>query len=279
MARRFVLHSDPADPPADSDGLTLDYAAELNPQQLAAVTAGSGPVLIVAGAGTGKTRTLVYRVAYLIETGVPPEHIVLLTFTRRAAKAMLARATALLDGRCERVRGGTFHAFCVQILRRYADRIGFERRFTILDASDSADVLDVLRTEAGLHQSEKRFPRKRTLQAIFSAALNRDLELADALEERWPQYLIHLDELEDLREQFGSFKRRNSLMDYDDLLARTLELFDTDAEARRVVAGSSRHVLVDEYQDTNRLQAQLVERFASVHGNVTAVGDDAQSIY
>ncbi len=278
MARRFVLHRDPDTPPAPS-GLTLDYAAALNPQQLAAATAPGGPILIVAGAGTGKTRTLVYRVAYLVETGVPPEGIVLLTFTRRAAGAMLARATSLLDGRCARVRGGTFHAFCVSILRRHADRIGFDRRFTILDASDAADVLDVLRTEAGLHASEKRFPRKRTLQAIFSAALNRDLELADALAERWPQYLVHLDELEALRDAFGAFKRRNGLMDYDDLLARTLELFATHDEVRRQVAAECWHVLVDEYQDVNQLQARLVEAFASVHGHVTAVGDDAQSIY
>src|SRR5690606_19869787 len=176
-------------------------------------------------------------------------------------------------------RGGTFHAFCVSILRRHADRIGFDRRFTILDASDAADVLDVLRTEAGLHASEKRFPRKRTLQAIFSAALNRDLELADALAERWPQYLVHLDELEALRDAFGAFKRRNGLMDYDDLLARTLELFATHDEVRRQVAAECWHVLVDEYQDVNQLQARLVEAFASVHGHVTAVGDDAQSIY
>ncbi|MDX1419837.1 MAG: ATP-dependent helicase, partial [Rubricoccaceae bacterium] len=279
VARRFVLRRDPAGAAPALDGLTLDYAAALNPQQLAAATAPDGPALVVAGAGTGKTRTLVYRVAYLVERGMRPEGIVLLTFTRRAARSMLTRAAALLDGRCEKVRGGTFHAFGLQVLRRHAERLGVDRRFSVLDASDAADVLDVLRTEAGLHRSERRFPRKATLYAIFSAALNRDLDLADVLEERWPQYLVHLDALGALRDAYDAFKRANGLMDYDDLLARPLELFERHDDVRRQVAGACRHVLVDEYQDVNRLQARLVEALASVHGNVMAVGDDAQSIY
>ena len=278
MARRFVLRRDP-DVGPDLSGLALDYAEALNPQQLAAATAPDGPTLVVAGAGTGKTRTLVYRLAFLIERGVPPEAVVLLTFTRRAARHMLTRAAGLLDGRCERVCGGTFHAFGLGILRRYADRIGLDRRFSVLDASDAADVLDVLRTEAGLHRSEKRFPRKATLHALFSAALNRGMALADVLEEGWPQFLVHLDELDALRDAYDAFKRRNGLVDYDDLLARPLELFERHDAVRRDVAGACRHVLVDEYQDVNRLQARLVEALAGVHGNVTAVGDDAQSIY
>ena len=276
MARRFVLKKEPAAAPSP---LTIDYGGELNEQQHAAATAGDGPVLIVAGAGTGKTRTLVYRVAYLIETGTPPEQILLLTFTRRAAKEMLGRAASLLDGRCERVRGGTFHAFCLQILRRYAKAIGYPTNFTILDAVDASDVIDVLRTERGLHQSKKRFPKRRTLQKIYSSAANRGLDLADALEETYPQFLIHLDEIEDLGRAFADYKRQHGLMDYDDLLARTVELLEGDEATRKKVAGACRYVLVDEYQDTNHLQARLVELFASVHGNVTAVGDDAQSIY
>jgi DNA helicase-2/ATP-dependent DNA helicase PcrA len=276
--RRFVLHRDPDGPPA-LDGLALDYAGALNPQQLAAATAPDGPTLVVAGAGTGKTRTLVYRVAYLVERGVRPEEIVLLTFTRRAARAMLARAASLLDGRCEQVRGGTFHAFGLSVLRRYAGHLGFDRRFSVLDASDAADVLDVLRTEAGLQRSDKRFPRKATLHAMFSAALNRDLPLADVLEEGWPQFLVHLDPLEALRAAYDAFKQANRLMDYDDLLARPLALFARHEAVRTAVAGACRHVLVDEYQDVNRLQARLVEALTGVHGNVTAVGDDAQSIY
>ena len=277
MARRFVLKKEPA--LAAPSNLTIDYAGELNEQQHAAATAGDGPVLIVAGAGTGKTRTLVYRVAYLIETGTPPEGILLLTFTRRAAREMLGRAALLLDGRCERVRGGTFHAFCLQILRRWAEAVDYPKNFTILDAVDAADVIDVLRSERGLHLSKKRFPKKRTLQGIYSAAANRSLDLADVLEQTYPQFLIHLDEIEDLGRAFAAYKQRHGLVDYDDLLALTVRLLESDDAVRRKVAGACRYVLVDEYQDTNRLQARLVELFASVHGTVTAVGDDAQSIY
>ena len=276
MARRFVLKKEPAAAPSN---LTIDYAGQLNEQQHAAATAGDGPVLIVAGAGTGKTRTLVYRVAYLVETGTPPEAILLLTFTRRAAREMLGRAALLLDGRCERVRGGTFHAFCLQILRRHAKAIGYPTNFTILDAVDASDVIDVLRTERGLHLSKKRFPKKRTLQGIYSAVANRAMDLADVLEETYPQFLIHLDEIEDLGRAFADYKRRHGLVDYDDLLALTVRLLEENDSVRKNVAGACRYVLVDEYQDTNRLQARLVALFSSVHGNVTAVGDDAQSIY
>ena len=150
MARRFVLT--PREP-APASALTLDYAAALDPQQLAAATAGDGATLVVAGAGTGKTRTLTYRVAYLVERGVPPDQVALLTFTRRAAREMTARAGALLDGRCERVRGGTFHAFCAETLRVHAPRIGFPARFGILDAADAADVVDLARTRLGPGQA------------------------------------------------------------------------------------------------------------------------------
>lgn len=277
MARRFVLKPE-AEAPVTR--LTVDYAGQLNPQQYAVVTAGGGPILVVAGAGTGKTRTLVYRVAYLVETDTPPEEIVLLTFTRRAAREMLARAAALLDGRCERVQGGTFHAFCLGLLRRYAGRLGYPSNFTVLDASDAADVIDLLRTAHGLHRSGRRFPRKQTIQAIFSAAASHpDADLETILEARYPQFLEHLEALQALRADYARYKRQHGLMDYDDLLACTIELFQQHPDVHRQVAARCRHVLVDEYQDTNRLQAQIVQALAAVHGNVMAVGDDAQSIY
>ncbi|MEO0557303.1 MAG: ATP-dependent helicase [Bacteroidota bacterium] len=275
--RRIVLKSEPIEAPSLSE-LTLDYASALDPQQLAAATAGDGPTLVVAGAGTGKTHTLIYRLAYLVETGVPPDQIVLLTFTRRAAKEMIGRAGQLLDGRCDGVRGGTFHAFCLETLRRFAPKIGYPARFTVLDASDAADVLDLLRTERGLDKRAVRFPKKRALLAMASAIANRGIELADLLEEAYPPYTGHLDTLAELFEAFADYKRRYGLMDYDDLLARTLELLQLE-DVRAAVAGRIRHVLVDEYQDVNRLQAELVAQFASLHGNLTAVGDDAQSIY
>ena len=276
MARRFVLKRDTHAP---QPRLTIDYAGALNPQQYAAATAPGGPFLVIAGAGTGKTRTLVYRVAYLVETGTEPEHIVLLTFTRRAAREMLTRASTLLDGRCQQVRGGTFHAFCLNLLRRHAPKLGFEHHFTILDAADAADVIDVLRTQRGFHKAQKRFPRKKTLYTMFSAATNRERPLEDILEARYPQFADYLEDLLALKQDYQGYKQRHSLMDYDDLLAGTLRLFEQHQDIGRQVAALCRYVLVDEYQDTNRLQAGLVRQFASVHGNVMAVGDDAQSIY
>ena len=277
MARRIVLSSDSE--PSPQDDLTVDYADALNPQQHAAATAGDGPLLVVAGAGTGKTRTLIYRVAYLVETGTQPESIVLLTFTRRAAREMTTRATQLLDGRCRRVRGGTFHAFCLGVLRRHAQAIGFPSNFTVLDAADAADVLSVLRSQGEYHKSDERFPRKDTLRKLFSAVTNRNRPLDDILAEKYPQFSHLHDELEELRRKYRGYKKEHGLMDFDDLLLRTLELFETDDAIRRKVAARCKHVLVDEYQDTNALQAALVQQLASVHGNVTVVGDDAQSIY
>lgn len=275
MARTFLLQPDEAAP----SRLTLDYAGDLNAQQHAAATTGPGAVLVLAGAGTGKTRTLVYRVAYLVETGTPPEAIVLLTFTRRAAREMLGRASALLDGRCERVEGGTFHAFCAQILRRFAPRLGLPHGFTLLDASDAADVLDLLRTREGFDKSAKRFPKKGTLQSVISAARNKDADVAETLAERYPHFAAHAEAVANLADAYAAYKRDHGLVDYDDLLLLTLHLFDEHPEVKTLVASGIRHVLVDEYQDTNPAQARLVEAFASVHGNVMAVGDDAQSIY
>ena len=279
MARRIVLRSEEDPHRPSPDNLTIDYADELNPQQYDAATAGDGPLLIIAGAGTGKTRTLIYRLAYLVETGTRPEQIVLLTFTRRAANDMTARATNLLDGRCEKVQGGTFHAFCLQVLRRHAPALDLPRNFTVLDAADAADVLSVLRTRGNYADGEERFPQKQTLYNMFSSATNRDEELRQVLATRYTQYTGHLKALKQLRAEYREYKQAHGMLDFDDLLSRTLELFDKHDEIRQEVAGRCKHVLVDEYQDTNALQAALVKQFASVHGNVTVVGDDAQSIY
>ncbi|MGB3544252.1 ATP-dependent helicase [Rubrivirga sp.] len=277
MARRFVLKA--REPDEGTPDLTLDYAGDLDRQQVAAATAGPGTTLVVAGAGTGKTRTLIYRLAYLVETGTPPDQIALLTFTRRAATEMLNRAGQLLDGRCERVRGGTFHAFCLETLRVHAERVGYPSRFGILDTADAADVIDLARTRLGLDRLPKRFPKKRTLLGMFSAATNRGMTLGEIVAEAYPQYADHLETIATLRDGYAETKRRTGVMDYDDLLALTLELLTEHDDVRRAVAGRCRHVLVDEYQDVNHLQASLVERFQSVWGNATMVGDDAQSIY
>src|SRR5690606_10012575 len=192
---------------------------------------------------------------------------------------MLTRAATLLDGRCERVAGGTFHSFCLGILRRHASTIGFPNNFNILDSSDAADVVDVLRTAKGFNRLDRRFPRKKSIYSMFSSATNRGVPLSDILESRFPQFVEFVNELDDLRLSYAEYKRHHGLMDYDDLLLRTMEVFETDENVERLVSAGCRHVLVDEYQDTNRLQAELVRRFARVHGNVMVVGDDAQSIY
>jgi DNA helicase-2/ATP-dependent DNA helicase PcrA len=276
MARRFVIKSDDSFDPSQ---LTIDYREELNPQQMAAVTAGGGASLVIAGAGTGKTRTLVYRLAYLVERGVPAERIVLLTFTRRASREMIERAASLLDGRCRRVEGGTFHSFCLGILKRYASRLGYPANFTVLDESDSADVINTIRTSLGFHRSEVRFPRKESLRSMFSSVVNRQIRLEDLLELEYPQYVAHTSDVSRVLRGYEQYKRDHGLMDYDDLLLRTRDLFERIDDVRRSVSGSCKHVLVDEYQDTNRVQADLVEYLSSVHGNVMVVGDDAQSIY
>ena len=277
MARRFVLKRDSEHPVARE--LTIDYATELNEQQCAAAMAPGGPILVIAGAGTGKTRTLVYRVAYLVERGIPPENIVLLTFTRRSASEMLSRASTVLDGRCNRVRGGTFHAFCLTLLKEHAALIGIPSNFTILDASDDADVIDVLRTSKRLNKGDRRFPRKGTLQSMYSASVNRDLPIEEILAAQYPHFLGHMEAIQDLQHDYEQYKKQHGLVNFDDLLRYTVVLLEEHETARQHISAGCRHILVDEYQDTNRLQARLVELLSSVHRNVMVVGDDAQSIY
>ena len=276
MARRIVIQRETL---PDGDPVGLDFRDALNERQYEAATWGAGPVLVVAGAGTGKTRTLVHRVAWLVGHGVPPEEIVLLTFTRRAATQMLTRASSLLDGRCALVRGGTFHAFCLTILKQYAPKLGYPSAFTVLDRSDAEDVVDILRGRFVAKADGKRFPKKRTIVSLFSAVCNRGKSIEEVLESSHPHFLEFAQPLSELFEAYVQYKKEQGLMDYDDLLVLTLKLFQQDPEVLRDVASRNRYVLVDEYQDTNRAQALLVKAFSSVHGNVMVVGDDAQSIY
>jgi DNA helicase-2/ATP-dependent DNA helicase PcrA len=258
---------------------TLRFAAALNPAQLSAVQAPDGPHLVVAGAGTGKTRTLVYRVAWLIQKGVQPESILLLTFTRRAAQEMLKRASGLLDERCRRVSGGTFHSFANLVLRRHATRLGLSNRFTILDRADAVDLLQALRTEAGYDKSGQRFPRADSLVELYSKQINTQRPLADLIAEQMPQFADVKDAVIDLQGRFRRRKFEQSVLDYDDMLVSLRDVLAEHAEARREIAGFYRHVLVDEFQDTNRLQAHVAALLASVHRNILVVGDEAQSIY
>ena len=266
--------------PAPQRAPGIDYENELNESQYRAVTTVDGPLLIVAGAGTGKTRTLVYRVARLVETGVRPESVLLLTFTRRAATSMLARAAALGDVRCQRVSGGTFHSVAHSVLRKYPDSAGVERTFTVLDSSDTEDLIDLLRRQMNLTGTTgRRFPRKRTICSIFSMAANKLLPLSEVLKRHYPQFVREARALEKLFNAFEVYKRTRHMLTYDDLLVRLLEALEADAELCRQLSEQYRYVMVDEYQDTNKLQAQIVRLMAATHDNVAVVGDECQAIY
>ncbi len=256
----------------------IDYEKELNETQLKAVMTTEGPLLIVAGAGTGKTRTLVYRVARLVETGAPPESVLLLTFTRRAATSMLARAASLADARCQRVSGGTFHSLGHSVLRKFAEQAGVQRNFTVLDQSDTEDLIDLLRRQMRLTK-DRRFPRKRTIGAVFSMMVNKVSSMKQVLNQSYPQFIDEHSALEALFKSFEQFKRSRHMLTYDDLLVRLREALEGSSELRERLSDQYRYIMVDEYQDTNKLQAQIVRLMTSRHDNVAVVGDEFQSIY
>lgn len=252
----------------------------LNAGQRAAVTAPDGVQLVVAGAGTGKTRTLVHRVAWLLEQRrAGPRDIVLLTFTRRAAKEMLERASNLVGHEAYAVRGGTFHAFAVRALRRHAQLLGYTRDFTILDRGDSEALVGLIRAELGLGGRGKRFPQRRTILKVLSKRVNTGRSVADLLDADYPQYFEYAEDFEKIGERFAARKRQQNVMDFDDLLVRLVELLTEHPEARERLAERCRYLLVDEYQDTNHLQAVIARGLHLTHGNLMVVGDEAQSIY
>lgn len=257
----------------------LDLSKHLNAEQLIAATTLDGPVLVIAGAGSGKTRTLVFRVANLIQSGVDPSQILLLTFTKKAAATMLSRASELIGRQCEQVAGGTFHGFANMMLRRYAHIVGYQSTFTILDRSDVQDLIQFLARELGLTGAGKRFPNKAALASIFSKAANRDLGIDGLFEREMPQLLSELDGIKRLISEYNSYKKTHSLMDYDDLLIVWRDILKTDLSVREAMGRRFRYIMVDEYQDTNTIQADIVRLMATGHDNVMVVGDDAQSIY
>jgi DNA helicase II / ATP-dependent DNA helicase PcrA len=257
----------------------IDYAHVLNPAQLEAVTHREGPLLVVAGAGSGKTRTLIYRVARLIEGRVAPQAILLLTFTRRAAQEMLRRAEQLVGEQSRAVAGGTFHSFANNVLRRYGTAIGVQPNFTILDRSDMEDVINLIRTRMGLASKERRFPKKGTLAELISMARNKARALEEEIEQDFAYLWDNSAEILEVARLYDAYKRERGLLDYDDLLYRLVELMDQNPVIRRQLSSNYRYIMVDEYQDTNAIQARTVQLLAAVHQNVMAVGDDAQSIY
>jgi DNA helicase-2/ATP-dependent DNA helicase PcrA len=261
------------------DAAPRDFAAELNPEQAKAAMHGDGPLLIIAGAGTGKTRTLVYRVAHLIEKGVRAERILLLTFTRRAAQEMLNRVERLVGATSKKVHGGTFHATSHRLLRRYGSAAGLAKDFTIMDQGDSADLMQLSRSQLGYAQKSKRFPKKETLQYVYSRHINTGIPVEEILRDGYPQFLDYLEDFGKIFADYTDRKQQRNLVDYDDLLLFWALMLEASPELATKIAGLYDHILVDEYQDTNVLQARILRGMCSAHSNITVVGDDAQSIY
>jgi len=261
-----------------SSGTRIDYTAELNEQQLAAVTSPGGGALVIAGAGSGKTRTLIYRVAWLLENGIKPWEILLLTFTNKAAREMTGRVSELLGPDADGIWGGTFHSIGNRILRRHAETIGFRPGFSILDREDQSDLLKSVANDAGLPR-DKRFPKSDVLAELFSLSSNTGQPLEQIVHDRFGYFDGMADTIASVRAAYERRKVSANAMDFDDLLIRTNHLLRDHPEVGEHYRHQFRHVLVDEYQDTNLVQADLVDLLGSKHGNVMVVGDDAQSIY
>jgi len=258
---------------------SIPYERILNPQQFEAVSSFGGPVLCIAGAGSGKTRTLIYRVARMIESGIPAEKILLLTFTRKAAQNMLKRVAEILDSRAKNVAGGTYHSFAAMILRKFGHFIKIPAGFSILDEADTSDLANLLRNELELNKKETRFPQKKTIIQIFSKATNLEKKIPEIVEEFYSQFTEHSRDLERLHTAFSEYKLKNSLMDYDDLLVYLLKLLEESEEARTAINSKYRYIMADEYQDTNGLQARITLLLGGHEKNIMVVGDDSQSIY
>jgi DNA helicase-2/ATP-dependent DNA helicase PcrA len=266
-------------PVIDESKFIINYKNELNSAQFEAVSALDGAYLVIAGAGTGKTRTLVYRVARLVEIGYDPKSILLLTFTRKAANEMMNRASILLDNRCSKVNGGTFHSFANLILRRYAKAAGLDSSFTILDQSDNEDIINLIRSQAGFISKEKRFPNKQTLEKVFSLSINTGKPVINIIEEDYPHFIEQLDKILDIQKVFINYKHKNNLLDYDDLLVYLKNFLLEPGLPAKSLLSSIKYIMVDEYQDTNKLQAEIIKGLTQFNNNIMVVGDDSQSIY
>ncbi len=257
----------------------IDYEKELNPQQLEVVAYEGGPMLVIAGAGSGKTRTVTYRVARLLESGCDPQHVLLMTFTNKAAQDMLRRVETLVGAQAQGVWGGTFHHVGALILRRHAALLHYKPNFTIIDREDSQSFLDTCVEKVGINRKAVRFPKAEVLLDVLSLAVNTDRKIEDVLFDRYSYHHQYLELIEQVGRRYLTEKTEANVMDFDDLLLKFRELLQENEKVRDLYARRFRHVLVDEYQDTNKIQDDIVHMLASHHRNVMAVGDDAQSIY
>jgi DNA helicase-2/ATP-dependent DNA helicase PcrA len=257
----------------------IDYANELNEEQLAAVQAGEGPVLIIAAAGTGKTRTLVYRVAWLVEQGVRGENILLLTFTNKAAAEMMERARERVGADAlHGMWGGTFHHVANRMLRSHADKIGYGRDFTILDSDDQKSLMKSIYEELG-HKGDKEFPKPQVLLSLFSLAVNKNEDPRDLIIDRFADENADVDTFLRINDRYQERKKELNAMDFDDLLVLCVKMLEENEGPREFYQHQFRYVMVDEYQDTNPVQARMVELLSAGTQNLLVVGDDFQSIY
>ncbi|MFQ6067135.1 MAG: ATP-dependent helicase [bacterium] len=257
----------------------VDYEMHLNAAQLEAVTTEGGPILVIAGAGSGKTRTVTYRVAWLIESGVDPGRILLVTFTNKAAREMLHRVELLVAGEVRQIWGGTFHHIGNLILRRHAHLLGHQNNFTIIDREDSKDLLEVCVTDLKIPTKDQRFPKGEVLLDIISFSINTRKEMEKVIEEKYPFFEFLTPDIKRVAEQYQRRKEELNLMDFDDLLFNWQRLLIEHAKIKKIYSEKFFHILVDEYQDTNKIQADIVDELASYHRNIMVVGDDSQSIY
>ena len=274
MSRQYTLQRAPS-----AATVSIDYASELNEQQYAAVTAPPGPLLVIAGAGSGKTRTLTYRVAYLLENGVDPRNILLLTFTNKAARQMLDRVANLLPMDASGLWGGTFHSIGNRMLRRHGSALGYTSGFTIMDREDQKDLLNSVVASSGIDPKEIRFPKGDVLADIFSFVVNTERPIEELLAEKFPYFLPLLEQIKDVHARYERRKKSTNSVDFDDLLEKTLRMLKEHEEIAAFYRRQFQFILVDEYQDTNKIQADFIDLLAAEHQNVMVVGDDAQSIY
>ena len=263
----------------NSGKFSIQYKTQLNASQYEAITSTEGPLLVIAGAGSGKTRTLTYRVARLVEAGVPPSSILLLTFTRKAAQQMLERATELLDSRCGKVAGGTFHSFGNSILRKYASHMGLDPGFAIMDRVDAEAAISILRKEIDAGSKHRSFPRKHTLANIFSRAVNKMTTIEDVVYDDYSHLSSDMEAISQLFQGYQRHKREHQLLDFDDLLVFLQQLLKSHPDIRERISSSFKYIMVDEYQDTNKIQAEILYLLTGAHQNIMVVGDDSQSIY
>ncbi|MBT4856887.1 ATP-dependent helicase [Candidatus Uhrbacteria bacterium] len=271
--RDFVLS------PQSSSKLEIDYENDLNDQQLDVVKNGEGRTLVLAGAGSGKTRTITYRVAWMLEHGVAPENILLLTFTNKAAKEMISRLSGLLGPRAQGVWAGTFHSVANRLLRRYADKLGYDSRFSILDQDDARELVRLCIKDLKIDTKNRRFPSPSVVRGIISYQQNKQDSIADVLEDRYNKFSPLRGEIDSVADLYRTLKMTQNVMDFDDLLLNFRKLLSQDEEVGKQLSSMFQYVLVDEFQDTNKVQSQIVDLISQTHKNLLVVGDDAQSIY